>query len=230
MNYYVVKQVKKKSLQPWEIEQRFSRLPGYPSKEQKYLSYLVHEHYEFVLEKAFDFETVMDFFEHQEYTDMQVVHDGPVRFQASNIQKFSFDNYCSKDKRNEASIHRMFPKLPAEHAPENWVKRCQVIDYLKDQKIEAFETAIGSKPMGSTVARHDRQYQVEPDELVPVMVAMMTAASLRFDKSASTMQTGKKKVAVIPPTAVGGDRLPQEMRRSSKPCPNPDADVMTCYF
>jgi len=230
MNYFVVKDAKKKKLQPWEIEQRFSRLPGYPSKEQKYLSYLVHDHYEFTLETAFDFETVVDFFEREKYTDMQVVHDGPIRFDAGDIQRFSFESYCGNDQRNESSLQRMFPKQPAEHAPENWVGRCQVIDYLKQQKIEAFERAIGSKPLGDTVVKRDRRYRVDPDELIPVMVAMMSAASLRFDKTASTMEIGKKKVAVIPPTAVGADLLPQEMRRSAKPCPNPDADVMTCYF
>jgi len=231
LNYFVVKRAEKKKLQPWEIEKRFSLLPNYTSKEKKYLSYLVHEHYEFTLETAFDFETVLNFFEREKYTDMQVVHDGPVRFDATEMQRFSFDSYCAEDKRNEASFGRMFPKQqPANYAPKNWVSRCQVIDYLRHQKIEAFESAIGANPMGSTVAKRDRRYRVEPSELIPVAVAMMSAASLRFNKKASTMQIGKKKVAVIPPTAVGADRLPQEMRRSAKPCSNPDADVMTCYF
>ena len=267
MNYYHVKHAyRREKLLPSEIEKRFAHLPSYPAREHDNLSYLRHKHFEFELEKSFDFHTVLKCFDpDRSYSTLQVVAEGPILVDSSASQNSALKGLDAKEKD---CLRSMFPKTGA--LPEDWVTREDIITHLieleeeeavtrerqlsqrttnkpKQQKQEAhlqtaednvFEKAIGAQPYKADIKQQDRRYRVNTRELVPVVVAMMAASAVRFDKTVSTevTQTSKggklvhNKVCAVPPRTLGVDRLPDPLRRCARPCPNPDADVVVCHF
>ena len=241
MNYYrVARPHRQLALEPQEIEKRFHRFPGYIRNEVHNVSFLTHPHWEFELKNAFDFDTILQTLDDwrlqrvDKYTELQVVDDGD-EIKVDSV-KAIISAFSSLDEKNQDSIRRVFGNNPAKNVPpfpESWVNRKHILNYLKqlDKKTgqEVFAKALGAQPIGSNAPVRDRRFRVDPKELPAVVVAMMAAAALRFDETASTRRV-RKKLYAIPPTAEGADRLPDPLRRKPSCCPNPDADAGTCCY